>query len=139
MADRKAEFSLTTGGWIRIMPIIYNMDCADKSKNEIDGNHGRWTFRDVTTTDPGATGRRNLELFLFLRNERSDELNDLNDIYNLYLNFLKRSFLQATPSSFSTPFGEVPSITPRTPLPCSDWARITSVGLAVAQKRVQTS
>ena len=30
-------------------------------------------------------------------------------------------------------------MTPRTPLPCSDWARMTSTGLAVAQKIVQTS
>jgi hypothetical protein len=49
--------------------------------------------------------------------------------HNLYLNFLKSSFLQAIPSSFSTPFGEEPSITPRTPLPWSDWAKITSTGL----------
>ena len=62
-----------------------------------------------------------------------------SDFYNLYLNFLKRSFLQVIPSSFSMPFGEEPSITPRTPLPSSDWARITSTGFAVAQKTVQTS
>jgi hypothetical protein len=53
---------------------------------------------------------------------------------SLYLNFLSNSFLHATPSSFSMPMGEEPSITPITPLPCSDWARTTCRGFAVAQK-----
>jgi hypothetical protein len=39
----------------------------------------------------------------------------------------------------STPLGEVPSITPNTPLPWALFAMITSTGLAVAQKMEHTS
>ena len=59
--------------------------------------------------------------------------------YRLYPIFRRNSLRAAISAGPSTPFGELPSITPITPRPCSVFATITSTGLAVAQKIEHTS
>src|SRR5438309_9943868 len=54
--------------------------------------------------------------------------------YRLYPIFRRNSLRAAISAGPSTPFVELPSITPITPRPCSVFAPITSTGLAVAQK-----
>ena len=60
-------------------------------------------------------------------------------LYSLYPIFRTNSRRHLASSSLSTPFGELPSTTPKMPRPSSVCARITSTGLAVAQKIEHTS
>src|SRR5438034_9768991 len=59
--------------------------------------------------------------------------------YRLYPIFRRNPLRAASSAGPSTPFGDLPSITPITPRPCSVFATITSTGLAVAQKIEHTS
>jgi len=61
------------------------------------------------------------------------EIPDIARFYlSLYPIFLNSFFLSVLSSSFSTPFGEKPSITPAIPLPCLVSATRICRGLAVA-------
>src|SRR5437879_13156885 len=59
--------------------------------------------------------------------------------YRLYPIFRRNSLPAAISAGPSTPFGELPSITPITPRPCLVFATITSTGLALGQKIEHTS
>ncbi len=59
--------------------------------------------------------------------------------YLLYPILRRKSWRAAASAAVSTPFGELPSITPMTPQPCSLRASTTSTGFALAQKMEHTS
>src|SRR5207244_2064988 len=59
--------------------------------------------------------------------------------HRLYPILRRNPCRHSAPEASSTPLGELPSITPRTPRPCCVWARTISTGFAVAQKIEHTS
>src|SRR5574340_1675004 len=67
------------------------------------------------------------------------ELLFARDVHRLYPILRRKSRRSRASCSVSTPLGEAPSITPRTPRPDSFSASTTSTGFAVAQKIEHTS
>src|ERR1700688_4529264 len=90
---------------------------------------------DVSGFDDGGREFRDLEMIA----DTGQVLSEAQWVQRLYPILRSSPWRHSTSVAVSMPLGDDPSMTPSTPLPCSVWATITSTGLAVAQKMLQTS